>query len=72
MSVFNLNSFRKSAKRFRVAWFDLEPHVENFFGHGVPTNSRDEKKFSSSEVPPRWGGTSGAARNKPRQDPKTS
>ncbi len=36
----------------------------------MPSNQNQaERKFSSSEAPPRWGGASGAARNKPRQDP---
>ncbi len=40
-------------------------------GHGCPSNQNQaERKFSSSEDFPRWGKSSVAAKNKPRQDPK--
>jgi len=32
----------------------------------------ESENFWPSAVPPRWGGTSGAARNMPRQDPLNS
>ncbi len=47
--------FRAARRKFERAW--------------SPTEASEERKFSSSEDFPRWGKSSGAARNKPRQDP---
>lgn len=52
----------------------FEQHVRNSSGHGLPRYRELSKSenFWPSAVPPRWGGTSGAARNMPRQDPLKS
>jgi len=47
----------------------FEQHVRILSGHGCPAiyEAWQSEKFWPSEVPPRWGGTSGAEKSKPCQ-----